>query len=112
MPNKHLENQISRQDNLERIEETLKKQSNVAGEKRDDKLVHNFPQAASLAQTLKDIEFPTDKKTIIRFIEEHRRGNPEIGEIWTLIEKIPNQRQYYNVFEIAEAAKLVDSSSS
>ena len=112
MPNKDLEDQIPRQDNLDRIEETLKKQSKIAGEKRDDALVHNFPQAASLAQTLKDIEFPTDKKTIIRFIEEHRSDRPEMREIWTLIQKIPEQRQYYNTFEIAEAAKLVDSSSS
>jgi hypothetical protein len=104
--------QIPTENNVEQTEEVLQKQASIPGQKRDDELVHNFPQAASLAQMLKDLEFPSDKKTIMKFVEDQHHRSPEskTRDILNLIQKIPEQRQYNNVFEVAEAAKLVDSS--
>ncbi len=92
MSNKDLEKQIPQENNLDQTENTLQKQSSIAGERRDDEMVHDFPQAASLAQTLKDIEFPTDKKTIIRFLEENQTGIPKMERILDLVQKIPKPK--------------------
>ena len=112
MADKDLETQIPTESNLEQTEEVLQRQASIQGQKRDDELVHNFPQTASLAQALKGLKFPADKKAIIRFVEEHHSKGSEIREVLNLIQKIPDQRQYHNLFEVAEAAKLVDSSFS
>ena len=110
MSDKDPEMQIPKESNLERTEEVLQRQASVPGEKRDDLLVHNFPQAALLAQTLKEMKFPATKKTIIGFLEEHRSNESDTKKLFDLVQKLPDQREYYNVFEIAEAAKLVDAS--
>ena len=112
MVNEDLEKQIPTESNLEQTEEVLQRQASVPGQKRDDELVHNFPQTASLAQMLKGLKFPADKKAITQFVEEHHSKEPETREVLRLIEKIPEQRQYNNVFEVAEAAKLIDISFS
>ena len=62
MSDKDPEMQIPNETNLERTEEVLQRQASIPGEKRDDELVHNFPQAALLGQTLKDMKFPANKK--------------------------------------------------
>ena len=108
--NKDLETQIPTESNLEQTEEVLQRQASVQGQKRDDELVHNFPQTAALAQALKGLKFPTDKRAIIQFVEERHSKGLETREVFNLIQKIPDQRQYHNLFEVAEAAKLVDSS--
>jgi hypothetical protein len=112
MTNEDLEKQIPTKDNLDQTEKILQRQDSVQGQKRDDELVHNFPQAASLAQALKGLKFPADKIAITRFVEERHPREPETREVLKLVEKIPGGRQYNNVFEIAEAAKLIDSSFS
>jgi hypothetical protein len=112
MANEDLDKQIPTRDNLDRTEKVLQRQDSVPGQKRDDELVHNFPQAASLAQALKGLKFPADKIAITRFVEERHSKEPETREVLKLVEKIPGERQYNNVFEVAEAAKLIDISFS
>ena len=46
----------------------------------------------------------------MQFVEEHSSNKADMQKVLDLVQKIPDQRQYYNVFEIAEAARLVDSS--
>ena len=110
MSDKDPEMQIPNESNLERTEEVLQRQASIPGEKRDDELVHNFPQAALLGQTLKDMKFPANKKSITQFVEERSSNKADMKKVLDLVQKIPDQRQYNNVFEVAEAARLVDSS--
>ena len=112
MTDEDLEKQIPTENNLEQTEEALQRQASVTGQKRDDELVHNFPQTASLARMLLGLKFPADKKAISEYVEEHHRKESETKQVLRLIEKIPENRKYINVFEIAEAAKLVDISFS
>ena len=116
------ESQIPTDQNLEQTEEVLDRQSTIKGMERDDELVHDFPKAASLAQMLKGLGFPADKKQIIHFLQEKRHHQQQqsssnsyedIQAILNLIiEKLPDQEQKYeNVFEVAEEAKLVDTST-
>jgi hypothetical protein len=95
--------QIPTEYNEEQTQRTLRKQDNVQGEQRD-RTVSDFPQAAALGQVLKDLKFPADKSAIIRFAEQSNR--PEGREIMPVLQKL-DERQYQNVSEIAEAARLV-----
>jgi hypothetical protein len=97
--------QIPTEFNAEQTQRTLRKQDRVAGEQRD-KTVSDFPSAAALGQVLKDLEFPADRNSIIRFVEQSNK--PERNEVLPLVQKI-EERQYQNVSEVAEAARLVQS---
>lgn len=113
------ESQIPTDQNLEQTE-VLDRQSTIKGMERDDELVHHFPKAASLAQMLKGLDFPVDKKQIIHFLQEKRHQQQSSSNSYEdiqailnlIIEKLPDQEQKYeNVFEVAEEAKLVDTST-
>jgi hypothetical protein len=71
-----------------------------------DKTVSDFPQAAALGQVLKDLNFPAGRNAIIKFVEQSNR--PERHEVLPVIQKLED-RQYRNVSEVAEAARLVQS---
>jgi len=96
-------NQIPTEYNEEQTQRMLRKQDNIQGEQRD-KTVSDFPHAAALGQALKDLKFPADKNTIIRFIEQSNK--PEGREMLPFVQKI-DERQYQNVSEVADAARLV-----
>src|SRR5919109_990680 len=57
-----------------------------------------------ILQPLKEMNFPADKGAIVRFIEQSNR--PESKEVLPFVQKI-DERQYQNVSEVAEAARLV-----
>lgn len=96
--------QISTDYNEEQTQRTLRRQDRVQGEQRD-KTVSDFPQAAAVGQVLKEMNFPpADNGAIVRFIEQSNR--PESKEVLPFVQKI-DERQYQNVSEVAEAARLV-----
>jgi hypothetical protein len=97
--------QIPTEFNAEQTQNTLRRQERVEGEQRD-KTVSDFPQAAALGQVLKDLNFPADRNAIIKFVE--RSNRPERHEVLPVIQKLED-RQYRNVSEVAEAARLVQS---
>lgn len=97
--------QIPTEFNAEQTQNTLRRQDRVEGEQRD-KTVSDFPQAAALGQILKDLDFPADKNAIVRFVEQSNR--PERNEVLPVIQRL-DDRQYRNVSEVAEAARLVQS---
>jgi hypothetical protein len=77
----------------------------VHGQRRD-KTVSDFPQAAALAQVLKNLEFPADRGVIIRFVEHS--NSLERNETLPLVQRL-NECQYRNVSEVAEVIRLVQS---
>jgi hypothetical protein len=95
--------QIPTEYNAEQTLRALRKQDRVEGEQRD-KTVSDFPQAAALGQVLKGLNFPADRSKIVRFVEQSNR--PERNEVLQVVQKI-EERQYHNVSEVAEAARLV-----
>jgi hypothetical protein len=97
--------QIPTEYNAEETQRALRRQDRIEGEQRD-KTVSDFPQAAALAQLLKDLDFPADRGTIVRFLEQSSR--PERNEVLPVVQKI-EERRYQNVSEVAEAARLVQS---
>jgi uncharacterized protein DUF2795 len=97
--------QIPTEYNAEQTLRALRKQDRVEGEQRD-KTVSDFPQAAALGQILKELDFPADRSKIVSFVEQSNR--PERNEVLPVVKKI-DERQYHNVSEVAEAARLVQS---
>ncbi|AFU58816.1 hypothetical protein Ngar_c18840 [Candidatus Nitrososphaera gargensis Ga9.2] len=95
--------QIPTEFNAEQTQRTLRRQDRVEGGQRE-KTVSDFPSAAALGQVLKDLDFPADKSSIIRFVEQSNKL--ERNEVLPLVQKI-EERQYQNVSEVAEAARLV-----
>jgi hypothetical protein len=82
---------------------TLRRQDRVEGERRD-KTINDLPQAASVGQVLKDLNFPADRSAVIKFVEQSNK--PERNEVLSVIQRLED-RQYRNVSEVAEAARLV-----
>jgi hypothetical protein len=103
MPEKR--EQIPTEFNTEQTQNTLRRQERLEGEQRD-KTVSDFPQAAALGQVLKDLDFPADRNAIVRFVEQSNR--PERSEVLPIVQRLED-RQYRNVSEVAEAARLVQS---
>jgi hypothetical protein len=77
-------------------------QGGVEGE-RKEVIVKDYPKAAALAQILKDIEFPAEKKQIVDYVE---RARPQSEEILSDIQKMEDRR-YESVSDVAKAAGLV-----
>ena len=80
----------------------VSEQAKVEGERKEAD-VQDYPKAAAIAQVLKDLEFPADKKRIVEYVE---RARPQSEEILPDIQKIEDKR-YENVSDVTKAAGLV-----
>src|ERR671930_1544462 len=88
--------QIPTEYNEEQTLRIIRKQDKVIGEKRS-KTINDFPYAAAIAQTLKELEFPADKEKIIKFLEEQQSKNPQSREILSILQQLEEKREYNNV---------------
>jgi hypothetical protein len=104
--------QIPTEQNKEQTQNMIEEQDQVAGERRDDEIVTNFPEAAAMGRILMNVGFPADKNKIIQFVQKQQESNPECRfdckEILPLHQKI-EERHYENAFEVTRAAGLVRS---
>jgi hypothetical protein len=82
--------------------EMVSEQSRIEGE-RKEVYFKDYPKAAAIAQILKDLEFPADKKQIVDRIE---RARPQSEEILSDIQKIEDKR-YESVSDVTRSAGLV-----
>jgi hypothetical protein len=98
--------QIPTEYNEEQTQRIIRKQDRIPGEGRK-KTINDFPYTASVGQVLKDIEFPTDKYSIIEYVQEKQSTMPESNEILSILQQI-EERDYDNVADIAKAARLVE----
>ena len=104
--------QIPTEQNKEQTQNMIEEQDQVVGERRDDEIVTNFPEAAAMGRILMNVGFPSDKNKIIQFVQKQQESNPECRfdckEILPLLQKI-EERHYENAFEVTRAAGLVRS---
>jgi len=104
--------QIPTEQNKEQTQNMIEEQDQVAGERRDDEIVTNFPEAAAMGRILMNVGFPADKNKIIQFVQKQQESDPECRfdckEILPLLQKI-EERHYENAFEVTRAAGLVRS---
>jgi len=93
IPSSHSEGQTEAQ---------VSKQAGIEGE-RKEVYVKDYPKAAAIAQVLKDLQFPADKKQIVDYVE---RARPQSEEILSDIQKIEDKR-YESVSDVIRATGLV-----
>jgi hypothetical protein len=93
IPSSHNEGQARAMEN---------EQARIQGERKEVD-VKDYPKAAAIAQVLKDLQFPADKKQIVDYVEMAR---PQSEEILSEIQKIED-KQYANVSDVTRAAGLV-----
>jgi hypothetical protein len=93
IPSPHNEGQARAMEN---------EQARIQGERKEVD-VKDYPKAAAIAQVLKDLQFPADKKQIVDYVE---RARPQSEEIFSDIQKIED-KQYANVSDVTRAAGLV-----
>lgn len=102
--------EIPTEQNIEQTKKIIEKQDEIPGQKRDDEIVTDYPEAAAMGRILMDIGFPADKNKVIQFVEKQHNSHPECRyeckELLPLLEKIED-RQYENAFEVTKAAGLV-----
>lgn len=102
--------EIPTEQNIEQTKKIIEKQDEIPGQKRDDEIVTDYPEAAAMGRILMDIGFPADKNKVIQFVEKQHDSHPECRyeckELLPLLEKIED-RQYENAFEVTKAAGLV-----
>jgi hypothetical protein len=93
IPSSHNEGQARAMEN---------EQARIQGERKEVD-VKDYPKAAAIAQILKDLKFPADKKQIVEYVE---RARPQSEEILSDIQKIEDKR-YASVSDVTKAAGLV-----
>ena len=93
IPSSHNEGQARAMEN---------EQARIQGERKEVD-VKDYPKAAAIAQILKDLKFPADKKQIVEYVE---RARPQSEEILSDIQKIEDKR-YASVSDVTRAAGLV-----
>ena len=80
--------QIPSSHNEGQTEAMVNEQARIEGERKDVD-VKDYPKAAAIAQVLKDLEFPADKKQIVDCVE---RARPQSEEILSDIQKIEDKQ--------------------
>ena len=76
-------------------------QGNIQGQRKDVD-VKDYPSAVELANLLKNVDYPADKRTIISYIGKENTDR----NILDLLEKIED-KQYSNSAEVVSATGLV-----
>jgi hypothetical protein len=94
--------QIPSSQNEGELRGRISEQGGIQGERKEVD-VKDYPKAAAIAQVLKDMEFPANKKEIVDKVE---MSSPQDKEILSEIQKIED-RQYQNVSDVTKAAGLV-----
>ena len=83
-------------------EKFANEQNDVAGQRKEVD-VKDYPSAIELANVLKDVNYPADKKSIINSIDHNKTNN----KIIECLEKIED-KQYSNSSEVVSATGLVN----
>jgi Protein of unknown function (DUF2795) len=92
-------------DENQEYQKNVSEQSGIEGQRKEVN-VENYPEAVSLAQLIKDVDFPTDKN---KLIEHARRKSGGSGDDEKAIKKLQSieDKRYENVAEVTRAAGLV-----
>jgi hypothetical protein len=103
--------QIPKEESIGEVQKAVSEQGGVEGQRREVN-VGDYVKTAAIAQLLKDLEFPADKKKIIQFIQLQQQpiniSKEKKEDILYILQKnVEEGKQYQNVSEITRAAGLV-----
>lgn len=83
------------------VDSTIRKEEDVTGQRKEVD-VNDYPSAIELADILKDIEFPTDKNTVINSVVNSSTDK----QVTELLGKIED-KTYNNSAEVVSATGFV-----
>jgi Protein of unknown function (DUF2795) len=93
--------QVPREDVSGDVEKVISEQGGIEGQRKQVN-VESYSKAASMGQILKDLEFPTNKDRIIKFVQKQSLDD----DLLSRLEKIED-KEYQNVSDVTKAAGLV-----
>ena len=93
--------QIPQEDVSGDVEKMISEQGGIEGQRKQVN-VESYSKAASMGQILKDLEFPTNKDRIIKFVQKQSLDD----DLLSRLEKIED-KEYQNVSDVSKAAGLV-----
>jgi hypothetical protein len=93
--------QIPKDDVQGEIEKIISEQGGVEGQRKEVN-VESYSKTASLGQILKDLDFPTTKDKIVKFVQQKNAN----GDLLSIMQRIED-KQYRNVSDVTKAAGLV-----
>lgn len=93
--------QIPQEDVSGDVEKMISEQGGIEGQRKQVN-VESYSKAASMGQILKDLEFPTTKDRIIKFVQKQSLDD----DLLSRLEKIED-KEYQNVSDVTKAAGLV-----
>ena len=94
--------QIPKEDVQGEIEKIITEQGGVEGQRKEVN-VESYSKTASLGQILKNLDFPTTKDKIVKFVQQQKNAN---GDLLSIMQRIED-KQYRNVSDVTKAAGLV-----
>ena len=93
--------QIPQEDVSGDVEKMISEQGGIEGQRKQVN-VESYSKAASMGQILKDLEFPTNRDRIIKFVQKQSLDD----DLLSRLEKIED-KEYQNVSDVTKAAGLV-----
>src|ERR1051326_6595726 len=94
--------QIPKEDVSGEVEKVISEQGGVEGQRKEVN-VESYSKTASLGQILKDLDFPTTKDKIVKFVQQQKNAN---GDLLSIVQRIED-KEYRNVSDVTKAAGLV-----
>ena len=94
--------QIPKEDVSGEVEKVISEQGGTEGQRKEVN-VESYSKTASLGQILKDLDFPTTKDKIVKFVQQQKNAN---GDLLSIVQRIED-KQYRNVSDVTKAAGLV-----
>ncbi|MGH9985841.1 MAG: hypothetical protein ACRD8W_18005 [Nitrososphaeraceae archaeon] len=104
---KELENQIPTEYNEEKTLRIIRKQNEIPGESRT-KTLNDLTTAVEIAQVLKDLSFPVNKKIILTHVQDLQSTNPKANQILPILHKLKDNKEYRNMFDITSELGIVE----
>jgi Protein of unknown function (DUF2795) len=92
-------------DENQEYQKNVSEQSGIEGQRKEVN-VENYPEAVSLAQLIKDVDFPADKNKLIVHARRSSGGSSDDEKAIKKLLSIEDKR-YENVAEVTRAAGLV-----
>ena len=93
--------QIPQEDVSGDVEKMISEQGGIEGQRKQVN-VESYSKAASMGQILKDLEFPTNRDRIIKFVQKQSLDD----DLLSRLEKIED-KEYQNVSDVTKATGLV-----
>lgn len=92
-------------DENQDIQKDVSEQSGIPGQRKEVN-VENYPEAISLGQLLKDINFPASKEQIIKHVEQSAVNDSQGRNILVKLQGLED-KQYQNTAEVTKALGVV-----